>query len=1136
MKLKSNAFLRSSRIAIATFPFALTVAPLLAQTTWDGGGNADINVSTKENWNNDTAPPFNGTTAASFGSVSGNEANINTAAFFSAITFNRTSGGFTLSDGGASLKLKASTSGGTKNLTVSTSLVGTAVIDTPLVIDKTLGGSLFVIQNNKATTLDINGALSGLATAPTTNDFQLRYEGVASSITRIDGTISNLTNVQQASGVWAGDLVFGADQSLAAAAITISSGGGFGTPTAAGRLILGETSDDEQTWGNITLNNVMNLSIGGTITAGSLSGSGAAKVTGYSATNGVLSLTGGSPGATVMIGGSGTNENNLNLVKTSAADTLTLASANTYTGSTTVTAGTLRIGVDSVGSVGSITSSAVGTGTIVFNGGKVSASNTSSARTIYNPVTFTGDGHIGDSTNFASLTFAADVDLGGAVRTIQTNGTQFLNGIISNGGITKTNSGILVLAGTNTYNGATNINTGTLRITGTLASGVTLNTGGTLDGEGSTSASLTFGTGASTLKFDQTTATASFTAATVAVSGTPIVTVSPFGSLVTGNTYTVLKVTGGFGSVPLATFTIPRGTLAYVGNELQLTATVGNITWKGNDLTNPSFWDTNTTTNWLNGASPDKFVATDNVTFDDNASSFVVDVQGASVSPGNVVFNNTTSYTLNGGGIAGTGSLSKSGSGLLTLANTSANTFSGGLDVTAGVLAFSAVNQLGSTAVPIDLNVGTLRFNAAGSSVSDSLALTLGASGGTIDCTTFNTTFRLGGKISGTGNLLKTGSGTLALGKGNNTDPLNDFSGTITVTGGALDIRHANSLGESDADSETSIQSATLLMQNFGQTTGSTIEVPEQISFSGISNWSVLNQENKAFTDRFTGPVSVSGTLNISSAITTVGQVPGFEINGPVTTNLGTTLAFGVQGGYPLTPVATAQNIVVGGTISGPGSVTAQGDAGSVYTLSAPGYSGNTTVNSGTLKLGAANTNNESSTINVASGGKIDIAFSGNDTVAALVLGGNNMLPGTYSFTTHPAFFAATGSGSIVVTTPAGGYSAWRTANAPGQTVDQDHDHDGVDNGIEYFMGLSGNAFTANPAVSGNSVTWTKGASYSGVYGNQFSVQTSTDLTTWSNAPLGTNPGEVNIAGNNITYTLPTGAGETFVRLKVNAD
>ena len=282
MKAKSTTFLRASQVAILTFSVALTASPLLAQTTWDGGGSTDTNVSTKENWNNDTAPPFNGTTAASFGSVSGNSANINTDAFFTGVTFNRTSGGFTLSNGGASLKLKASTTGGTKNLTVSSALVGNAVIDAPVVIDKTLGGSLFVLQNNKATTLEINGALSGLATAPTTNDFQIRYEGVAGSITRIDGPISNLTNLQQASGVWAGDLVIGGDQSLAASAITLGSSG-FGTPTTAARLVLGDSNADEQTWGNITLGNVMNLAIGGTITANTFSGNTAnTKITGAS--------------------------------------------------------------------------------------------------------------------------------------------------------------------------------------------------------------------------------------------------------------------------------------------------------------------------------------------------------------------------------------------------------------------------------------------------------------------------------------------------------------------------------------------------------------------------------------------------------------------------------------------------------------------------------------------------------------------------------------------------------------------------------------------------------------------------------------------------------------------------------------
>jgi hypothetical protein len=70
------------------------------------------------------------------------------------------------------------------------------------------------------------------------------------------------------------------------------------------------------------------------------------------------------------------------------------------------------------------------------------------------------------------------------------------------------------------------------------------------------------------------------------------------------------------------------------------------------------------------------------------------------------------------------------------------------------------------------------------------------------------------------------------------------------------------------------------------------------------------------------------------------------------------------------------------------------------------------------------------------------------------------------------------------------------TANTPGQAVNQDHDNDGVDNGIEYFMGQSGSGFTTLPVAVSNVVTWIMGGSYSGTYGTDYLVQTSPDLTT----------------------------------------
>jgi hypothetical protein len=134
--------------------------------------------------------------------------------------------------------------------------------------------------------------------------------------------------------------------------------------------------------------------------------------------------------------------------------------------------------------------------------------------------------------------------------------------------------------------------------------------------------------------------------------------------------------------------------------------------------------------------------------------------------------------------------------------------------------------------------------------------------------------------------------------------------------------------------------------------------------------------------------------------------------------------------------------------------------------------------------------------------------------------------------------------GNVSVTPAAvpGSFAAWAATNsAAGQTMAQDHDHDSVPNGIEYF--LSGNTnttgFTTLPgvvkAVDGKlSVTWTKAASgYSGVYGTGYVVQTTTTLTgTWTNEPA--TGGDVTLSGNDVVYTFPSsGPARKFVRLKV---
>lgn len=129
--------------------------------------------------------------------------------------------------------------------------------------------------------------------------------------------------------------------------------------------------------------------------------------------------------------------------------------------------------------------------------------------------------------------------------------------------------------------------------------------------------------------------------------------------------------------------------------------------------------------------------------------------------------------------------------------------------------------------------------------------------------------------------------------------------------------------------------------------------------------------------------------------------------------------------------------------------------------------------------------------------------------------------------------------------TPTGdtGFAAWQTANSTAGTLDEDHDDDGVSNGIEYFIGgttlpaANTTGFTALPSVTPGSpltVTWTKAATYTGTYGTHFRVETSETLSgAWSPVSEGVGADTVQISGNNITYTFPAGPAKKFARLVV---
>ena len=133
-----------------------------------------------------------------------------------------------------------------------------------------------------------------------------------------------------------------------------------------------------------------------------------------------------------------------------------------------------------------------------------------------------------------------------------------------------------------------------------------------------------------------------------------------------------------------------------------------------------------------------------------------------------------------GGSNGGTGgSLIKVGTGTLTL--TGPNTYSGGTSFNGGIVAVNSDANLGTGG--LNFNGGTLQALAAGGGIISSKAITLNALGGTF-LADAGATSTLSGAISGVGSLTKDGVGTLAL-TGANTytggTVLN--AGTLTVNG-----------------------------------------------------------------------------------------------------------------------------------------------------------------------------------------------------------------------------------------------------------------------------------------------------------------------------------------------------------------
>jgi autotransporter-associated beta strand protein len=520
-------------LAIAGFTAALAPTAHSANLYWDSNGiTAGAGATPNGTWGTDSFwNTSSGGTSGTF--TTGMNASDN--GFFSAgtdavnpytVTVNGTqaSGDLTFQEGTPTLTGGTIALGATKTITASTTLNGTATIASAMTVDTTGTNTTLTFTANDgpaaATDLLIKGGIS--ASGP--NTYQLRFTGAGN--TRIEGAISN-HGAFIGSSSWTGTVTIAGNQTLGAST-------GITLNVANNKLVMGDTTSDVQSWGGTTtvssssaLMTVKSSASAGPIAlrgnGGTLDVIGTLNATnltlGNATETGVLKLSGGNAtfsgaGSTISIGiagqkiiggaagygtltmnqtsavnltgnvtlgGSGTHENNFNLVKANT-NTLTLSGENTFSGSTTITGGTLALGHN-----------------LALQN---SALDTTGAGNVTFSVTTPTIGGLSGSVNLATKFTTGYSSVTALTLNPQTGVTANYSGAISNGAanmtLTKTGNGTQILSGANTYTGNTTVSAGTLLVNGSTSASsiVSVSAGATLGGNGTVGGATTILAGA----------------------------------------------------------------------------------------------------------------------------------------------------------------------------------------------------------------------------------------------------------------------------------------------------------------------------------------------------------------------------------------------------------------------------------------------------------------------------------------------------------------------------------------------------------------------------------------------------------------------------------------------------------------
>ena len=599
-----------------------------------------------------------------------------------------------------------------------------------------------------------------------------------------------------------------------------------------------------------------------------------------------------------------------NLNKTGSG-TVILSGSNSYTGSTKVGAGTLRV---------SSTNSVPSNNTLVSSGGT------------YN---------VNSSVELAGLSGSGGISISSG-RTLTLNNSSMGNfsGIISgSGGFTKNGSGSFTLLNNNTYTGATTISGGELTAKGllgntniSLASGTILGFDAGDDTVGSIS-----GSGLIDIPSGMT-ITSSLSSGSTTFSGD----LSGDGNFVKDGNYTLTL--SGSNSIT-GTKTINAGILS-ISSDNNLGAVPGSV--QSSHLT-------------FGGGT---LQTTADFTLNAN--------RGINLSGNGTIHTNTSTQLDYSGLIQGSGNLTKSGSGTLLLPT--ANNFTGNLNLDGGTLSISAVDQLGRTtgSNTITFDGGTL-LATSDFTLDTNRGISLDGNGGfNVDS---GVVLDYAGVISGAGALTKSGVGNFLISGANTySGDTVITAGTLQVTGTLADTTDVvvssgalYNVDENDTiqslESAGNIDIANTKTLQTGDTGNNTISGV----ISGAGSLVKLGSGTLTLsgTNTNTGSMGIqAGTLSISTD-RNLGAVPGSVVADSIILNGGTLQSTGttsldsnrgvtIYASSTIDVDGSSTDLTVSGIITGgAGANLTKIGAGRLIMGGVNTYAGSTTINAGTLSVSA---------------------------------------------------------------------------------------------------------------------------------------------------------------------------------------